>query len=49
MYDRFLVKDCYGNVYYTTRFSDLIKVEIIDILSHERTFDNGETFIVLEN
>ena len=47
MYDRFLVKNVNGSVYYTNSFNELFSDNIVDILRHERTFDNGVTWITL--
>ena len=47
MYDRFLVKTVSGSVYYTTSFKELLEDNIVEVIKHERTFDDGATWITL--
>lgn len=47
MYDRFLVEDIFGNVFYTLSFKLLFSDEIVNIVKHERTFDDGATWKLL--
>ena len=41
MFDRFLVKLIDGTKLYTTSFDFLLSDKVLDIIRHERTFDNG--------
>ena len=44
----FLVEDINGNVFYTLSFKLLFFDEIVNIIKHERTFDDGATWKLLD-
>lgn len=48
MLDRFLVLLNDGSTCYTTNFNILCEACVIDIIRHERTFDNGITWTELK-
>lgn len=48
MYDRFYVLLSDGSCAYTFDFRILCTNAVTDILSHERTFDNGKTWVKLD-
>ena len=48
MYDRFLVEDINGKVFYTLAFKLLFSDKIVNIVKHERTFDDGVTWKLLD-
>ena len=45
MYDRFLILLDDGTQAYTTSFNVLASDICLEVIKHERTFDNGDTFI----
>ena len=45
MYDRFLVLLDNGNEVYSFSMRNLICDCVVEVLKHERTFDNGKTWI----
>lgn len=44
MYDRFLVLLDNGNKAYNYSMRDLMRDCVVEVLKHERTFDNGRTW-----
>ena len=44
MFDRFYVKFANGSKGYVTSMADLTSPDVIDVISMERTFDNGKTW-----
>lgn len=45
VYDRFLIELKDGNICYTKSFRFLGDSLVLDVLRHERTFDNGKTWV----
>lgn len=45
MYDRLYILLDNGKYEYTTDFTRLFCDDVVKVVKHERTFDNGQTFI----
>lgn len=45
MFDRFYILLNNGRHIYTTSFKRLFCDDVIELVKHERTFDNGKTYI----